>query len=187
MTKNQIKIVILSLSFFFISQSSYAQTANMEIGVGLGIGSIKGNSPSITSFSGNIFFGVKPEFLNGLTIRFDLLYARKVEYFLPQNRTDRYYPFIKSISLEVFLEQPVSQNIFIEEGLGVLLINDRTFDDIDAWDFGIVGNILTGFHLWDENEKGLTFGIGTEVGTTFTNSNAGYFVFYFQARYGFVL
>ena len=185
MTK--IKIIFFSLSFFFISLSSYAQTANMEIGAGLGIGSIKGNSPSITSLFGNILLGYKPAFLNGFTFRLNFLFARKVEYFLPQNRTDRYYPFIKAFNFLGFIEQPLSDNFFLEEGLGFVLLNDRTFSDVDAWDFGIAGNILTGVHLWDFDRKGFTLGLGTEFGNTFTNSTASYFNFYFQARYSFVL
>lgn len=187
MTKNQIKIVILSLSFFFISRLSYAQTANMEIGAGLGIGSIKGNSPSITSLSWNVLLGYKPAFLKGFTFRVNFLFARKVEYFLPQNRTDRYYPFIKAFNILGFIEQPLTDNLFLEEGLGFVLLNDRTFSDVDAWDFGIAGNFLLGAHLTDDYNKGVTVGIGAEFGNTFTNSSAGYFNFYLQARYSFIL
>lgn len=182
-----IKILIISLYIILTTAISNAQTSNTEVGAGLGIGTIKGNSPSVTSLSGKILVGYEPEFLAGLSIRLGFLFARKVEYFLPENRTDRYYPFIKAFTLTGFIEQPLSKNLFLEEGLGFVYLNDRTFSDVDAWDFGIVGNFLVGIHLWNMNEKGFTFGVGTGFGNTFTNSTASYFNFYFETRYKFAL
>lgn len=187
MIKRKIIVSIIGLSIFLIGNLAHAQTTIMELGAGLGIGSIKGNSPSLTSFSGNIFIGYNPKFLEDITFRVNFLFARKVEYFLPEDRTDRYYPFIKAFAFTGVINQPLSNNFFFEEGLGFILLNDRTFSDTDAWDFGIVGNFVVGIHLWDYDKKGFTLGLGTEFGNTFTNSTASYFIFYFQTRYNFSL
>ncbi len=183
----KLKLSAFILFIFLMSGVVYSQSSAIEIGVGAGIGSIKGNSPSVTSLSGNIVLGYNPEFLNAVTFRTSFLIARKVEYFLPEDRRGRYYPFVKAFSLSGFIYQPLTAKFRLEEGLGFVIVNDRTFSDTDDWDFGLTASILIRYKIIHSGKNNFSIALGTEFGNTFTNSAASYFVFFLQGLYRFTL
>ncbi len=182
--KSKVKIIAVLI---IIASSGFiqGQTSGLEIGAGVGIGSIKGNSPSVTSLAGNITLGYNPYFLKAITFRTEFLIARKVEYFLPEDRRGRYYPFIKAVSFSGFIHQPVANNFILEEGLGFVLVNDRTYSDTDDLDFGLAATILIRYVFRRSSNNGFSIAAGAEFGNTFTNSTASYFVFFLQGLYRF--
>jgi hypothetical protein len=176
---------LLLLSVLSMANISYAQVKNFNAGAYIGAGEIKGNSPSITSLGLNLFFDFKTYFIKDVSFRFNFLYARKVEYFLPENSRGKYYPFISVLGLKAFIQQSLGGVFFIEEGTGIIVLHDRTFSDTDVWDLGTAFNILAGIDSRNLKSEGFTIGLGIEYGITFNNTTASYFLTYIQAQYHF--
>jgi hypothetical protein len=157
----------------------------MSIGGELGAGSIKGNSPSQTSFNTGIFIDASPQFMQGSSLRLSLLYGRKIEALLPQGIYERYYPFIRGVSLKATMNQTFRNFFYTEEAIGPLLLNDRTFSDVNSYDLGLCFSFLAGLDF-RKSSKGMAVGVGTEYGLTFTNTLASYFSIYLQGQYYFL-
>ncbi|MBI1937917.1 MAG: hypothetical protein HYS25_07310 [Ignavibacteriales bacterium] len=174
---------ILQTVFLFaaLTITTNAQIEFTGLGSSLGIGGINSNSPSFTVLGGSIFFDVAPWFSDQLILRPGFTYARKIEYFLPENRHGRVYPFMKSFSLKAVIQQTLQRNIFIEETAGVLYLNDRTFQT-NEWMPGILFSILGGLDFTDYKSKGLQLGLGLEYGLTFTKTNANYYLVSLQSK-----
>ena len=93
---------------------------------------------------------------------------------------------MKGISLRAVIQQPLNEKFYIDEGAGFIYLNDRVFNDINAWDFGFVIHLLFGMHLKIPHTSGFEIGIGGEYGGTVTNTKAGYSSIYFQIKYKLV-
>ncbi|MGE5351139.1 MAG: hypothetical protein ACM3P0_03595 [Acidobacteriota bacterium] len=177
---------ILTVLFLFLfSTELLPQINSMSVGGNFGIGSIKGNSPSQTSFNTSVFLDASPEFMGNSSLRLSLIYGRKIEALLPQGVYDRYFPFVKGISLKAVTGQTFQNFFFTEEAIGPLLLNDRTFSDVNSIDLGLAFSFLVGLDF-RTGPKGMAFGLGTEYGLTFTNTLASYFSLYLQAQYYFL-
>ena len=108
-----------------------------------------------------------------------------VEKFLPENRAGRYYPFIKSFSFKGFIRQNFSYPFFLEEGAGLIYLNDRTYSDVNLWEVGAGFSVLFGYDFRSAGTKGLSLGLGIDYGVTFTQTTANYFLVYLQTQYYF--
>jgi len=161
------------------------QVKNFGLGIFLGAGSISGNLPSQTSFDAGITLDFEPAFTKGLPLRLGVVYARKFEVILPSGLLGKYYPFVKGIYLKGILQQPLGKLGYLEEALGPLLLNDRTFNDVNAYDVGAVFSLLVGLNFLDFENSGFKIGVGVEYGTTFTNTTAQYSSVYLQGQYFF--
>ncbi|MBN2572014.1 MAG: hypothetical protein JXA68_07795 [Ignavibacteriales bacterium] len=181
MKKSIIIIFVLS------TISNIAQFNLIGIGGNIGISQMVGNFPSQTGLSGTLLIDVEPDFLGEFYFRFNFTYIKKLEYFLPDEDENKYYPFEKTIAGRILMKQDVSGFFFVEEGLGVLVLNDRTFSDINEWNFGVVFNLQLCTDLRENKKDGFILGIGSEFGATFTNTNAGYYSIFFQTKYTFNL
>lgn len=176
------------LTFLFLLLSStelLPQINSMSVGGNFGIGSIKGNSPSQTSFNTSIFLDASPAFMGNSSLRLSLLYGRKIEALLPQGVYEKYFPFVKGISLKAVTSQTFQNFFYTEESIGPLLLNDRTFSDVNSIDLGLCFSFMAGLDF-RTSPKGMAFGLGTEYGMTFTNTLASYFTIYLQAQYYFL-
>jgi hypothetical protein len=177
------------LIWFFILivhyESTYSQIENFGVGVFGGIGAISGNLPSQTSFTLGVTLDFLPSITYGLPLRLGVVYTRKFEVLLPSGIQGRYYPFIKGIFLKGVLQQPLGKVGYLEEALGPLVLNDRTFSDVDAYDIGAVFSLLVGLDFRDFNNQGFKAGLGVEYGSTFTNTTAQYSSVYLQGQYFF--
>lgn len=162
-----------------------AQFKSFHASAYLGYGAIKGNSPAQESLFMSLSLGTGHEIIGDVELRLGYLYARKITYFLPEDRTGRYYPYIHSLSLKGFIRQPLSSNFFIEEGIGFVMINDRVFDEVDVWDAGMGVTAFWGADLRDESLSGFKLSLGAEFAITFTNTNASYYTIMFQPSYYF--
>jgi hypothetical protein len=166
----------------------FSINANAQTGFGvggyLGGGVISGDSPNQSAFTSSIFCEFKTPFSDNILPRVSFFYAQDFNRLLPES-TNRYFPFLKGISLKGVASQNVSENYFVEEGAGFIAINDRTFSDTDVWNFGVVSSIIAGFDFRNSNNTGFRLGGGIEFAFSFANTFAKYFSFHVQGEYMF--
>ncbi|OGU80343.1 MAG: hypothetical protein A2W11_04345 [Ignavibacteria bacterium RBG_16_35_7] len=178
LTKN---LAIFLLAFLFLPNELLPQES-ISIGGYFGGGVISGNTTSKGSFSSSFFLEVDPGFYKDLSLRLSFLYNTDFNSVLP-NTTKRYYPFIKGFGAKGITSQNIEPNFFIEEGLGLIVLNDRTLSGTDEWDYGVNFSIAAGFDLRDLDKNGFKLSLGTEYGLTFFNTLASYFSLHLQVHY----
>jgi hypothetical protein len=172
-----------NLAFIIILLSAYMNIMGQSAGVSLGGGLIKSNSPSVSSYSTTLFLE-SPILYNSFSIRLSVLYAADYNQILP-NSTNKYNPFIKGISLKGLTTQNYSGSYYLDEGIGLLMINDRIFNNSDYFDYGFVMSIGAGFDLRNDLPNGFRIGAGADYGFTFTNTYANYFSIHLIGQYYF--
>ncbi len=168
--------------FFLLLTTNTIAQSDFGAGINLGGGTIGGNLPTQGAFTSSFFIEANPGFNANILTRLSFIYDTDTNILLPKT-TGRYYPFIKGFSLKGVTSQILSGNIYIEEGLGPLILNDRTFDNINEWDLGISFSVVVGFDLRTLANSGFKLGAGTDYGLTFTNSNVRNFSVYFNLEY----
>jgi hypothetical protein len=172
---------ILITLFFIYNPEIFAQK-DLSIGTELGGGIINGNLPSQGSFTSELFFEMNPGFSENFLTRLSFIYNVDYNILLPQ-AAYRYYPFVRGFSLKGLAYQSYSQNLFMEEGLGPLMLSDHTFSNLDETDWGLAFSILAGIDLRKNGMKnGFKVGVGAEYGLTFTNTQISYFSIHFQLQ-----
>lgn len=180
------KKILHGLFFFiliFLFFSNIGKSQQISAGVDLGGGNISGNTVSIGSYNVTFFVQTPSYFEENLYLRLSLLYSQDIGIVLGTTR--RYYPFIKGLSFKAIIFQDVGSSVYIEEGAGLLYLNDRTLSFSNDKDFGTVFSILVGLDLTDFSNKGVRLGAGMEYGITFNNTLAKYYSLYFQTQYFF--
>jgi len=179
------KIFLTIILLIVLADSAKAQIQSPSIGGSLHIGSIKGNSPSISSLGGSLFFDFYPWFEDVVSFRASFTYSQMVEKFLPENRAGKYYPFVKIYSLKGFFRQTFPLQFYLEEGAGFIYLNDRTFSDVNIWEIGVGFSALAGYDFRKNDLNGFALGLGVDYGVTFTHTTANYFLVYLQTQYYF--
>lgn len=177
------KLIIFFFAFLLLPNELFSQES-ISIGGYLGGGVISGNTTEKGSFSSSFFLEVDPGFYKDLSFRLSFLYHTDFNSILP-NTTKKYYPFIKGFGLKGITSQSIEPNFFIEEGLGLIALNDRTISGTDEWDYGANFSLAAGFDLRDLDTQGFRVSLGTEYGLTFNNTLASYFSLHLQAQYFF--
>ena len=180
------KKIFAAISLFIILNSSslFGQDV-FGVGAFIGGGTIKGNSPAQGSYTASIFIETNMPFVNIALLRLSFLYAADFNSILPDSRVV-YNSFVKGITLKMMLSQPLENNFYLEEGMGLLLLNDRTFSDTDIMDAGLAASLLAGIDFRNNLEAdGFRLGAGVEYGLTFTNTLASYISFHLQGEYFF--
>lgn len=175
------KSIIVLFVLMLLPKQLSAQES-ISIGGYLGGGVISGNTASKGSFSSSLFLEVDPGFYDDLSFRLSFLYSADFNSILP-NTTKKYYPYIKGFGLKGITSQSIEPNFFIEEGLGLIALNDRTISGTDEWDYGANFSIAAGFDLRNRENKGFKVSLGTEYGLTFFNTLPSYFSLYVQVQY----
>ena len=163
---------IFLLSTFLLGQS-------YKTAVGTGIGSFNGNFPSQSTLNGKIYF----EFSSPLTLfqKLDISasFGQKIEKFLPGSYNYKHYSFFTSFGISGKFIQPINNFITIEEGIGLVYLNDRSFSDIDTWNVGLLLSISAGIPI----SKKVELLLNGDYGLTFTNTNSSYIAFLILIRY----
>jgi len=77
---------------------------------------------------------------------------------------------VQGVTFKGVTTQYFDGRYFLEEAVGLLALNDRTFSDTDNWNYGVVLSINGGFDLRGFNLDGFKLGAGAEYGITFTNA-----------------
>lgn len=164
-----IKVLLL---IFLLSSISLAQ---LRVGLGgfIGGGTIKGESPSITAFTASVYIETNFAMFLEVTPRLSFIYAKDFNAIIP-NVKKPYFPFVQGFSFKGIATQYLEDEIFIEEGVGLLTLNDRTFSDTDVWGYGVVLSLSAGWDLRGINLSGFKLGAGIEYGITFNNTLVQY-------------
>jgi hypothetical protein len=165
-------LIKILLFVFFLSSVSFSQ---LRVGLGgyIGGGTIKGESPHITTFTASVYIEVNFAMFLEITPRLSFIYAKDLEAIIP-NVKKPYFPFVQGFSFKGIATQYLEKGIFIEEGIGLLALNDRTFSDTDVWDYGVVLSLSAGWDLRDFELGGFKLGAGIEYGITFNNTLVQY-------------
>ena len=169
------------LFIFFLSSISFAQ---LRFGAGgyIGGGTIKGESPSIAAFTASVYIETNFTMFLEVTPRLSFIYARDFNAIIPDVRKP-YLPYVQGFTFKGIATQYLEDRIFIEEGVGLLALNDRTFSDTNFWDYGVVLSLSAGWDLRDFNLSGFKIGAGVEFGLTFNNTLAQYSSLHFYFNY----
>lgn len=162
------KVKELILIVVFFSSSVFSQT-EISLGGYLGGGSFSGNSVSVGGFTTSIFVEANLPLFEEVFPRISLIYTKDFNAILP-NTNQPYNPFIMGINFKGVTTQYFDSKIFLEEGVGLTALNDRTFSDTDIWDYGIVVSLSVGYDLRNFDLKGFKIGAGAEYGITFFNT-----------------
>jgi len=179
---NSLSVPIKFLLFIILLSSiSFAQ---LRFGAGgfIGGGTIKGESPSITAFTASIYIESNFTMFLEVTPRLSFIYAKDFNAIIPNVRKP-YFPFVQGFSFKGIATQYFEDRIFIEEGVGLLALNDRTFSDTDVWGYGVVLSLSAGWDLRGFNLSGFKLGAGIEYGITFNNTLVQYSSLNFYFNY----
>jgi len=171
-----------SIIFFLLFTSLSFTQIRFSAGGFLGGGSIKGESTSIASFTSSVFIETNTVLFLEVTPRLSFIYARDFDAILPNTRKP-YLPYMLGFSFRGITGQSFESNLFLEEGIGLLALNDRTFIDTNTWDYGIVLSLNGGWDLRNNASNGFKVGAGLEYGLTFTSTLAQYSSFHFYFNY----
>lgn len=169
-------LVFIVFSTFALSQ------VEISIGGNLGGGSFSGNSTSIDGFNLNLFVEANIPIFSEVFPRAGFIFIKDYNAIIP-NSTQPYNPFLTGAYFKGITTQYFDNKIFLEEGVGLLALNDQTFVDTDVWDYGVVLSITAGFDLRDFDLKGFKLGAGVEYGITFFNTLPEYYNLSVQVHY----
>jgi hypothetical protein len=159
----------------------FACAQNTGIGIYAGGGYISGESPDIGSFTTNIYFDAD-WFNTNIFPRVSFIYASAFSRIVPDSRK-KYFPFMKGLSLKGVMQQDYKDNLFLEEGIGLAYLNDRTFSTTNSWNPGVAFSLTGGLNLLDQYNKGFRVGVGTEYAFVFGGTFLKYFSLHLQAKY----
>lgn len=175
------KIILTAVLLFFITSGSFAQN-DISIGGYVGGGSLSSNSPSEGSFSTSIFIQADIPLFAEVFPRLSIIYNRDFSSLLPDSR-QTYYPYLQGFSFKGVTSQYFDSKIFLEQAIGTLFLNDRTFIDRDSWEYGIALSFICGLDLRNYDLKGFKVGAGVEYGITFTGNLPQYFNLHLQFQF----
>lgn len=178
----QIRILIFVL-LIGIPISADAQFM-FSAGATVGGGFIKSNSPSVGAVTASFFIETNTVLFSEVFPRLSFIYAKDFNAIVP-NVEKPYFPWMQGITFKGVTTQYFDSGYFLEEGVGLLALNDRTFSDTDNWNYGVVLSINGGFDLRGFNLDGFKLGAGAEYGITFTNALPQYSSIHLFANYNF--
>ena len=131
-----------------------------------------GSFPSQTTLGTKLFceFPVILKPIDKIQIQYS--FAQKLEKFLPGNQRIQYFSYMHSFGISGIFMQPLSEDINVEEGIGLIYLNDRSFNDIDTWNVGLLFNFAGSLPISQKSDLVLNL----DYGLTFTHTNASYFL-----------
>ena len=163
-----LKVKIIFLSVLFYSTFVFSQT-EFSIGGYLGGGSFQGNSSSVGGFTSSLFIEANVPLFEEVFPRASFIFTKDFNAILP-NTSTVYNPYLMGFNFKGITTQYFDGKIFLEEGVGLLALNDRTFIDTNVWDYGVVLSLSAGFDIRNFDLKGFRIGAGVEYGITFFNT-----------------
>ncbi len=173
------KIITVLIVCFLIFPMVNAQ--NLSVGGFIGGGTVGGFSAATGAFTSSIFAELNtPVF--GFNTRLSFIYGQDFNVLLPGS-TNLYFPFLKGVSLKAIFTQPLNSPFFLEEGFGPVVIDDRTYSNVDEWNYGTAFSMTAGIDFRKYKSDGFKLGLGAEYSITFGNTFAKYFSFHLQGQY----
>ncbi len=177
------KIKIFLLLSLISSSTIFAQIG-VSAGTFIGASSFNSNSPSVGGLAVGFFIETDTPLFEEVFPRVGLVFMKDINAVLPNNRKS-YYPSMFGLNFKGVTSQYFDSKIFLEEGVGLLTLNDKTFIDKNSWEFGLALSFLAGLDMRDFNLRGLKTGASVEYGLTFTGSLPSYLNFIIQFHYTF--
>lgn len=162
----KVKAILVFILFF--TSASFSQT-DFTIGGYLGGGSFSGNSSSVGGFTSSIYFETNVPMFEEVYPRAGFIFTKDLNAIIPNDKKP-FYPYLMGVSFKGVTYQFFDSKIFLEEGAGLLALNDRTFSDTNIWDYGIAISLSAGYDLRTFNLTGFKVGLGAEYGITFFNT-----------------
>ncbi|GIK20751.1 MAG: hypothetical protein BroJett005_01650 [Ignavibacteriota bacterium] len=159
------KLKIFLSAIIIFSYTAFPQT-DFSFGGFAGGGSFKGNSTSVGGFTTSLFAEANLPLFEEVFPRLSFIFIKDLNALLP-NTNQPYNPYLLGVSFKGVTTQYFDNKIFLEEGVGFLALNDRTFSDTDVWDYGVVLSFSVGYDLRNFDLKGFKIGAGAEYGLTF--------------------
>jgi hypothetical protein len=156
----------------------------INIGVKTGGGFISANSPSEGVFTSSVFVGGYLAQGDYIATRIGFIYATDFNSILPGSRRE-YYPSVKGFYLKGIYSHWLTGSFYMEQGLGLITLNDRIYSDRNNWDAGIIISLLSGVDFREYTINGFKIGLGLEYGATFFKYSIQYYSTYFQVQYVF--
>jgi hypothetical protein len=163
-----LKIKVLIIIVIFLPSFAFSQV-EFTIGGSLGGGSFSGNSSSVGGFTTNFYVETNIPLFSEVYPRAGFFFIKDFNAILP-NTYKPYFPYLMGFSLKGVTYQFFDNKIFLEEGVGLLALNDRTFSDTNIWDYGVIFSLSAGYDLRNFNLKGIKVGLGVDYGITFFNT-----------------
>lgn len=168
--------------------SGISATANAQFmfsaGTTIGGGFLKSNSPSVGAVTASLFIETNTVLFSEVFPRLSFIFVKDFNAIVP-NVEKPYFPWMQGITFKGVTTQYFDRGYFLEEGVGLLALNDRTFSDTDNWNYGVALSINGGFDLRGFNLDGFKLGAGAEYGITFTNALPQYSSIHLFANYTF--
>lgn len=164
---------------FFLSTFVLGQSTKPSVGAGLGIGGFIGNFPTQTILGTKVFFEFPSIIRVFDNIQFHFTAAQKIEKFLPDTYTYNHYSYFTNIGISGIFNQPLNEYLNIRQGVGLIYLNDRSFSDIDSWNFGVLLNLGVSSPISNSVELSLNI----DYSITVNNTNVSYFLFLFDGKY----
>jgi hypothetical protein len=178
-----IKSFLLALILIACQFNAIAQL-RITLGGTVGGGYIKGNSPDVGSVNTSVFIETNTVLFEEVFPRLEYIFAKDFNSIVP-NVTKPYLPWMQGFAFKGVTTQYFDSRYFLEEAVGLLALNDRTFSDTNTWGFGAVISFHGGYDLRGFNLDGFELGIGAEYGLTFTNTLPQYLTFQLFCEYTF--
>lgn len=177
------KIKILISLILLISTSAFSQVG-FSAGTFIGGSSFSSNSPAVGGFVTGVFIETDTPLFEEVFPRLGFIFMKDINAILPDNRKP-YYPTMLGFNFKGVTAQYFDSKIYLEEGIGLLALKDKTFVDKNSWEFGLALSFLAGLDMRDFNLRGLKTGVAVEYGLTFTGSLPSYLNFFLQFHYTF--
>ncbi len=178
-------VLLVFLWGAIVASGSNSQVRLKAIGGQSGLGMLSGNSPQIFSYSLSFFSDVVLQFSDLAYVRLEIIYLRDFNVLIPGNRQNKYYPLLKGGSLQILFQQQVFKQLYFEEGFGPLILNDKTYSDVNIWSYGAMFSFSAGINFFVNEGKGFSLAVVSEFGNTFTQTTPQYLFIALQPKYNF--
>ncbi|MBE2279123.1 MAG: hypothetical protein IAE91_01925 [Ignavibacteriaceae bacterium] len=178
---------LLPLLLIVITFEIYGQIRFSSISAGVGAGYIKGNTPSEFAYLAGANFDFHLWFSSKFSFRAGVIYGRDFSILVPEDRYGRNYPYLQGASLSIVATQYVSDDIFFEGTGGFLMLNDRSFSDIDEWAPGSAISVTVNKNFYNRliSKEGISVSASFESGFTFFKTLPQYYGVLVKLRYNF--
>jgi hypothetical protein len=176
-----LKVKNFLTAFLIFSSLAFSQV-DFSIGGNLGGASFSGNTTSIGGFNINLFVEANIPLFSEVFPRIGFIIIKDYNAIIP-NSTQPYNPYLIGGYFKGITTQYFNSKFFLEEGVGLIALNDRTFSDTNVWDYGIVLSLNGGFDLRNINLKGFKISAGVEYGITFFQTLPQYYDFSVQIQF----
>lgn len=177
----KIKIILI---FCVILISNLDCQTRFSIGSKIGYSSFSSSSPSIEGYVFSLYAQIDEPLFEEVYPRVAVQLMKEINSIIPSDRTP-YYPQLVSLSFSGVTAQYFDSRIYLEESVGIMLVNDKTFIDRNSWNYGVELSFLAGIDMRNFNLQGWQTGIGAEYGLTFNGQLPSFLNFYLQFQYNF--